>query len=319
MTDILAELTEMRRRDAEQREREVPFAEMMRRAAAAPAPRDFAAAFRGDGPCVIAGLKKASPSEGLIRGDFRPADLARELAAAGAAALSVLCEPHRFLGGEAYLAEARAVVGIPVLYKDFVSTRYQVAAARAAGADAVLLIATVLDDASLGDLLDFAHDLRLAALVETHDAREIDRAVQAGARIVGVNCRDLRDFSTDVSLLETLVGRIPRPCLRIAESGMRAADDLRRAKAAGADGFLVGTALMRAERPREKLWELVGSSSARSAARSTPPGASRHPPLEGGRVKGDAPLREGGCPKGAGGSTTCTPRAENADNTKQEP
>ena len=259
MTDILAELTEMRRRDAEQREREVPFAEMMRRAAAAPAPRDMMARLSSAScPRVIAELKKASPSEGLIRGDFRPADLARELAAAGAAALSVLCEPHRFLGGESYLAEARAAIDIPVLYKDFVSTRYQVAAARAAGADAVLLIAAVLDDTSLRDLLDFAHGLRLAALVETHDAREIDRAVQAGARIVGVNCRDLRDFSTDVSLLETLVGRIPRPCLRIAESGMRTAEAIARAKAAGADGLLVGTALMRAERPGEKLRELVG-------------------------------------------------------------
>ncbi len=260
MTDILAELTEMRRRDAEQRESEVPFAEMMRRAAVAPAPRDFAAAFRGDGPRVIAELKKASPSEGLIRGDFRPADLARELADAGAAALSVLCEPHRFLGGEAYLAEARAVVGIPILYKDFVSTRYQVAAARAAGADAVLLLAAVLDDASLGDLLGFAHGLGLAALVETHDAAEIDRAVRAGACIVGVNCRDLRDFSTDVSLLESLVGRIPRPCLRIAESGMHTADDIRRAHDAGADGFLVGTALMRAERPGEALAKLLSEN-----------------------------------------------------------
>ena len=261
MTDILAELTEMRRRDAERRERDIPFAEMMRRAAAAPAPRDMMAKLSlASSPRVIAELKKASPSEGLIRRDFRPADLARELAAAGAAALSVLCEPHRFLGGEDYLAEARAAVDIPILYKDFVSTRYQVAAARAAGADAVLLIAAVLDDASLGELLGFAHDLGLASLVETHNAREIDRAVRAGARIVGVNCRDLRDFSTDVSLLETLVWRIPRPCLRIAESGMHTADDIRRAHAAGADGFLVGTALMRAERPGEALAKLLSEN-----------------------------------------------------------
>ena len=257
MKDILVELTELRREDAALREKEIPLADMLRRADAAPAPRDFAAAFTGPDVHVIAELKKASPSEGLIRGDFRPVELARELAAAGAAALSVLCEPHRFLGGEEYLTAVRKVVGIPLLYKDFVSTRYQVAAARAAGADAVLLIAAVLDDATLRDLLDFAHGLGMSALVETHDGREIDRAVQAGARIVGVNCRDLRDFSTDVSLLETFVGRIPRPCLRIAESGMRTADDLRRAKAAGADGFLVGTALMRAEKPGEKLKELL--------------------------------------------------------------
>ena len=133
------------------------------------------------------------------------------------------------------------------------------AAARAAGADAVLLIAAVLDDTTLKDLLDFAHSLGLAALVETHDAEEIARAVQSGARIVGVNCRNLRNFSTDVSLLETLVGQIPRPCLRIAESGMHTPDAIRRAKAAGADGFLVGTAFMRAPSPGAKLTEFLNN------------------------------------------------------------
>ena len=193
----------------------------------------------------------------MIREDFRPVELARELVAAGAAALSVLCEPHRFLGNEDYLRAVRAVVDVPILYKDFLSTRYQIAAARAAGADVVLLIAAVLDDPTLKDLLDFAHSLGLAALVETHNEEEIARAVQAGARIIGVNCRNLRNFSTDVSLLESLVGRIPRPCLRVAESGMHTAEAIRRAKSAGADGFLVGTALMRAERSGEKLKELL--------------------------------------------------------------
>ena len=234
MSDILEELTAARRRDAELREAEVPFAEMMRRAEKVPEPR----AFIENG--IIAELKRASPSEGMIREDFRPVELAKELEAAGAAALSVLCEPHRFLGSEDYLKAVRAVVDVPILYKDFLSTRYQVAAACAAGADAVLLIAAVLDDAMLKDLLD-----------------EIARAVHAGARIVGVNCRNLRNFSTDVSLLESLVGRIPRPCVRVAESGMHTAEAIRRAKSAGADGFLVGTALMRAERPGEKLKELL--------------------------------------------------------------
>lgn len=251
MNDILEELTAARRRDAELREAEVPFAEMMRRAEETPTPR----AFIENG--IIAELKRASPSEGMIREDFRPVELAKELEVAGAAALSVLCEPHRFLGSEDYLKAVRAVVDVPILYKDFLSTRYQVAAARAAGADAVLLIAAVLDDAMLKDLLGFAHGLGLSALVETHDEGEIARAVQAGARIVGVNCRNLRNFSTDVSLLESLVGRIPRQCVRVAESGMHTAEAIRRAKAAGADGFLVGTALMRAERPGEKLKDLL--------------------------------------------------------------
>ena len=131
MSDILEELTALRRRDAAQREAEVPFAEMMRRAKAAPPPRDMAAKLGLAGsPRVIAELKRASPSEGMIREDFRPVELARELAAAGAAALSVLCEPHRFLGGEEYLRAVRDIVDVPILYKDFLSTRYQIAAAR---------------------------------------------------------------------------------------------------------------------------------------------------------------------------------------------
>lgn len=257
MNDILAELTERRRRDAEMREATAPFAEMVRLAEGAGGPRDFASAFRGEGVHVIAELKRASPSEGMIRDDFHPVELAKELEAAGAAALSVLCEPHRFLGDEGYLKAVRSAVSLPVLYKDFISTRYQIAAARAAGADAALLIAAVLDDAALKDLLGFASGLGLDALVETHDEREIDRAVSCGAKIVGVNCRNLRNFTTDVSLLESLVGRIPRPCLRIAESGMHTAEAVRRAKAAGADGFLVGTALMRAPSPGAKLKELI--------------------------------------------------------------
>lgn len=258
--DILEELSDMRRADAAEREKSVSMDEMIRRAAAAPAPRDFAAAFRGGGVNVIAELKRASPSEGMIREDFRPVELAKELEAAGAAALSVLCEPHRFLGDEAYLRAVREVVDLPLLYKDFVTTRYQVVAARAAGADAVLLIAAVLDDDALSDLLGFAHEVGLRALVETHDADEIRRAVDAGAGIVGVNCRNLRNFSTDVSLLEGLVGEIPRPRLRIAESGMHDAAAIGRARAAGADGFLVGTALMRAPRPGAKLSEIAGNS-----------------------------------------------------------
>ena len=264
MSDILEELTRARRHDAAQCETSIPFAEMERIANAAPEPRDFAAALRGacgakygQKPHIIAELKRASPSEGMIREDFHPVQLAKELEAAGATALSVLCEPHRFLGGEQYLREVRDATNLPLLYKDFVSTRYQIAAARAAGADAVLLIAAVLDDESLAELLGYARGIGLAALVETHDEREIERAVAAGAGIVGVNCRNLRNFSCDVSLLERLVGSIPRPTIRVAESGMHSRDAMLRAMVAGADAFLVGTALMRAKRPGEKLTEFI--------------------------------------------------------------
>ena len=270
MSDILEELSAARRADAREREKSVPFAEMLRRARLAPPARDFAEAFaKGKGPRVIAELKRASPSEGMIREDFRPAELARELEGAGAAALSVLCEPHRFLGSEEYLEAARAATGIPALYKDFATTRYQIAAARAAGADAVLLIAAALDDAALGELLEFARSLSFHALVETHDKAEIERAVKCGARIVGVNCRNLRDFSTDVSLLESLVGEIPRPCVRIAESGMHSPDAIARAGAAGADGFLVGTALMRAGSPGAMLKRLINKQTTEEQTQNT--------------------------------------------------
>lgn len=239
MSDILEELSRKRREDV-------------------PHVPDFASAFAGPGIHVIAELKKASPSEGLIRADFEPVRLARELEGAGAAALSVLCEPHRFLGSEAYLRAAREAVRIPVLYKDFVTTPYQVAAARAVGASAVLLIAAVLGDERLARLLDLAHDLGFSAIVETHDEHEVDRAVAAGARIIGVNCRDLRTFRTDPSITARLIGRIPSDRVRIAESGIRTADDVRMLHDAGANGFLIGTTLMRAERPGEKLRELKG-------------------------------------------------------------
>lgn len=239
MTDILEELSRLRREDVAQ----VP---------------DFASAFAGPGIHVIAELKKASPSEGLIREDFDPVSLAKELEGAGAAALSVLCEPHRFLGSEAYLRAARETVRIPLLYKDFVTTPCQVAAARVAGASAVLLIAAVLDDERLARLLGLTHELGFSALVETHDEKEIDRAVGAGARIIGVNCRDLRTFKTDPAITARLIGRIPSDRVRIAESGIRTAEDVRTLHAAGASGFLIGTTLMRAPRPGEKLKELKG-------------------------------------------------------------
>ena len=240
-TDILGMLSSRRRADAERGERV----------------RDFAAAFRSPGLHVIAELKKASPSKGLIRPDFRPADLARELSESGAAALSVLAEPHRFLGSETYVRLAREASDLPILFKDFVTTEYQVLRARAAGADAVLLIAAVLDDPSLRRLRACVRGYGMEALVETHTADEIARAVDAGAKVVGVNCRDLRTFTTDTSITANLIGRIPDGIVRIAESGIGSVADLLALRAAGADGFLVGETLMRAERPGEKLRELL--------------------------------------------------------------
>ena len=240
--NILEELTELRRQAVARAEKV----------------RDFAAAFSGPGLHVISELKKASPSKGLIREDFRPADLARELTDAGAAALSVLAEPHKFLGGEESVRIARANTDLPILFKDFVSTRYQILRARACGADAVLLIAAVLGDVEMSDLLSYARSLGMEALVETHKEDEISRAVGVGAKIIGVNCRDLKTFHTDPSITAGLIRLIPEGVVRIAESGMRSKEDLRLLRAAGADGFLIGEALMREPSPGAKLKELIG-------------------------------------------------------------
>ena len=239
--NILEELSAQRRADVE-------------RAAKV---RDFAAAFRADGVRIIAELKKASPSKGLIRERFDPAALARELDAAGAAALSVLAEPHRFLGGEENVRIARANTELPILFKDFVTTEYQVLRARACGADAVLLIAAALDDVRLRALLACVRGYGMEALVETHTREEIARAAAAGARVVGVNCRDLKTFRTDPAITAELIGEIPDGIVKIAESGLRTADDVRLLRVAGANGFLIGETLMREEHPGEKLKELM--------------------------------------------------------------
>ncbi|MGN0855500.1 MAG: indole-3-glycerol phosphate synthase TrpC [Kiritimatiellia bacterium] len=255
--DILEELSAQRRADARELERREPYEVLVERARQTAAPLDFRGAFRADALCVIAELKKASPSEGVIRADFDPVALARDYAAGGAAALSVLCEPHQFLGGDAYLQAVRRAVALPLLYKDFITTPYQIARARACGADAILLIAAVLDDRTLADLLALAHSFGMAALVETHTGEEIARAVDAGARLVGVNCRDLRTFRTDPAITAELIGRIPSAVTRIAESGLKTRADLLACRAAGADGFLIGTTLMRAPSPGDKLRELI--------------------------------------------------------------
>ncbi len=244
--NVLAELVERRRRDAENASRV----------------RDFAAAFRGPGPHVIAELKKASPSKGVIRPYFGAFELAEELTAAGAAALSVLAEPHRFLGSEENVRRAREASDLPILFKDFVSTDFQILRARAAGADAVLLIAAALPGRELAARLASARSLGMQALVETHTEEEIRRAVDAGAKVIGVNCRDLATFRTDPAMTAGLLAKIPDGVVKIAESGIRDARDVNALLAAGANGFLVGEALMRAERPGEALKELVGERNA---------------------------------------------------------
>ena len=222
-----------------------------------PPPADFTAAFRGDGFHVIAELKKASPSKGLIRPDFDPSALAVELAEAGAAALSVLTEPEFFLGSLKYLRQVHSCVTIPLLRKDFITTDYQIYEARASGASAILLIAAVLPPDQFRKLHTLAESLQLAVLCEAHDIDEANMLIDNGAKIVGINSRNLHDFSVSTDNALKILSKIQNSVIRIAESGMHSTEDLQRFRDAGADGFLIGETLMRASSPGAKLRQLL--------------------------------------------------------------
>lgn len=225
---------------------------------AAPPPRPFAAALARPGRVnVIAEHKRRSPSRGTIREDLAPADVARAYETKGAAAISVLTDEPFFGGRMEHLVEARAACALPVLVKDFVVDPWQVWEARAAGADAVLLIVAALGGSGLEDLLGVAGRAGLAALVEVHDGRELDRALGAGARIVGVNNRDLRTLAVSLDVAVGLAPAIPDDVLAVAESGIRTGADVRRLREAGFDAFLVGEHLMASPDPGEALSRLL--------------------------------------------------------------
>jgi indole-3-glycerol phosphate synthase len=227
-------------------------------------PRGFRrvlAAKSGDGVAVIAELKKASPSKGLIRASFHPAELARELATAGAAALSVLTDEEFFQGSLQNLREASAAVSIPCLRKDFIVDEFQVLEARANSADAVLLIVAALSSAELTKLAAAAHRQQLDVLCEVHDGDELLRALDAGFDLIGVNTRDLRTFNVSLETAFGLAEKFPAGVVRVAESGIHSGGDVARLRAAGYHAFLVGESLMRAERPGDALRGLVATSS----------------------------------------------------------
>ncbi len=240
------------------RRREVPDAELEARAREAAPPRDLLAALspRGGPMRVIAEVKRASPSAGAISAGLDAPAPARRYAAAGAAAISVLTDGPGFGGSLADLVAVRAAVAVPVLRKDFVLDRYQLLEARAAGADAALLIVAALEDDLLRRLLDDCAALGLSALVEAHDLAEAERAVAAGARIVGVNNRDLRTFQVDLATSERILPTLPAQVRGVAESGVRTGDDARRLRRAGAANLLVGEALVRAVDPGALLRDL---------------------------------------------------------------
>lgn len=220
-------------------------------------PRDFAGALsRTGGINIISELKKASPSRGVIRQEYAPAALAASLEQAGAAALSVLTEEDFFSGSLADLKEASRVTRIPILRKDFIVDPWQVWETRAAGADSFLLIAAILDDSSLRELLDLGRSLKMEALVEVHSPEELKRALAAGARIVGVNNRDLRDFQVHVETSLELAEAIPDDRIAVSESGLRSHNDLVRLQLAGFDAFLIGEQVMQSADPGAALREL---------------------------------------------------------------
>ncbi len=216
----------------------------------------------GNHIAVIAELKKASPSKGLIRAEFHPVELARELEAAGAAALSVLTDEEFFQGSLGNLCSASANVKVPCLRKDFIVDEFQIVEARANAADAILLIVAALSQAELVALARSAREYGLDALCEVHDEEELRRALDAGCDLIGVNSRDLRTFQVDLNTALRMVEKFPPNVVRVAESGIHSSEDVARLREAGYDAFLVGESLMRAERPGEALRKLIAVPSA---------------------------------------------------------
>lgn len=249
MSDILATILARKAEEIAARRAAVPLDELRARAADRPAPRGFEAALRariaaGDA-AVIAEVKKASPSKGVIRADFHPAEIARSYEAGGAACLSVLTDRDFFQGHEDFLVAARAACALPVLRKDFTIDEYQVHEALALGADAILLIVAALDDARLRGLCDLGLSLGLDVLVEVHDGEELERALATASPLIGINNRNLHSFEVTLDTTRTLARLVPEDRLIVSESGLHSSADLADLAAFGARCFLIGESLMR--------------------------------------------------------------------------
>ncbi|MFY1651013.1 indole-3-glycerol phosphate synthase TrpC [Solwaraspora sp. WMMB762] len=249
------------RAEVQRREGLVPLSRIRELAAAAPPPIDACAALRKPGVGVIAEVKRASPSKGALADIPDPADLASEYAAGGARCISVLTEQRWFGGSLDDLTAVRAAVNVPVLRKDFIVSSYQVHEARAYGADLVLLMVVALEQNVLVGLLERIESLGMTALVEVHTEEEADRALEAGAQVIGVNARDLRTLEVDRSVFERIAPGLPNSVVKIAESGVRGPHDLIRYASAGADAVLVGEGLVTQKSPRDAVAELVNAGN----------------------------------------------------------
>jgi indole-3-glycerol phosphate synthase len=258
---VLDRILEARRAEVDHRKRVLPETALKYGVKAATPLRDFSAALRRDGLNVLAELKPASPSRGVLRDPFDPVALAQAFESAGACALSVLTEGEFFRGSLKNLRDARKAIQLPVLRKDFVFDPWQVWETRANDADSFLLIVAALGDGLLRDLIALGRELGMEPLVEVHTARELERALTAGARILGVNNRDLTTLSVRVETSFELVGLIPDECIAVSESGLRTREDLSKLRAAGFDAFLIGTHLMISPDPAAALSSLLLSPS----------------------------------------------------------
>ena len=262
MTDILEKIVAVKREEVAAAIQRRSLDAMRFDAESRVLTRDFVGALRAKiaagQPAVIAEIKKASPSKGVLRADFIPADIAQSYAEYGAACLSVLTDVQFFQGCIDYLKQARASCQLPVLRKDFMIDAYQVYESRACGADAILLIAACLDDAQMKDFEQIAHGLDMAVLVEVHDAQELERALKLKTPLIGVNNRNLKTFEVSLDTTLRLMRDIPADRLLVCESGIHSRDDVLHMGAAGVNAFLVGEAFMRAEEPGAALAALFG-------------------------------------------------------------
>jgi len=264
VSDILQRILATKRREVAAARAALPLADLERAAAAASPPRGFAAALQAriaaGKPAVIAEIKRASPSQGLIRADFDPARIAASYEANGAACLSVLTDREYFGGSREDLQAARAACALPVIRKDFIVDPYQVVEARAWGADCILLIMDAAPDAELARLETLAHGLGMDVLVESHDAAQLDRALRLATPLVGVNNRDLRTFAIRLDTTLELAGRVPAGRILVAESGIAAPEDVRRLREGKVSAYLVGGAFMAAPDPGAELLRLFAAA-----------------------------------------------------------
>lgn len=262
--DILKRILARKLQEVDERNRNVSLQELEQRVGDADTPRGFVRSLENNinmgRAAVIAEIKKASPSRGVLREDFRPAEIASSYEQGGAACLSVLTDIDFFKGADAYLQQARAACSLPVIRKDFIIDPYQVYEARVLGSDCILLIVAALSDAMLGELSQLAMQLGMDVLVEVHDHGELRRALEVPGRLIGINNRDLRSFETRLDVTLEMLGEVPDDRIVVTESGIHTPADVALMRSHGVNAFLVGEAFMKADDPGAKLAELFGGA-----------------------------------------------------------